>query len=231
MVWEIKQLYIITFILGIIAGLGYFLKSDLVIVIAILGCIIIATYIWHQDLKDEKRVSMRYSKAHLFTCLLIGSIIALIGAVPAFYLLSYSEGFIGGLSNTPIPIETTYTTIPTTPPTTQNVITTTIIPIQTSRISDVSCDILGKWRQTRYENTPVTGVYIQIKPGKQIEIYLNNQLRSWGLYDVIAPNQIRHTWSGGVDTGAGNTITISPDCQTLDVISFRGEHSTFVRES
>lgn len=199
--------------------------------IVIFGCIIISVYIWNNDLKSEKRVSEKYKRTHLFTNLLIVSIIALIGAVPAFYLLSYSAGFIGGLSNTPIPIESTYTTIPTTPPTTQNVITTTTIPTSTPRTSDVSCDILGKWKQTRYENTPVTGVYIQIKPGRQIEIYLNNQLRSWGLYDFIAPNQIRHTWSGGVDTGAGNTITISPDCQILDVISFRGEHSTFVRES
>ena len=231
MVWDIKQLYFTAFILGIIGGLGYFLKSDALMVIAILGCIIIAVYIWHQDLKDEKRVSKRFSETHLFTCLLIVSIIAAIGAFPAFYLLSLSAGFIGGLSNAPIPIETTYTTIPTIPPTIQNVITTTIIPTPTPRTSDVSCDILGKWRQTRYENTPVTGVYIQIKPGRQIEIYLNNQLRSWGPYDLIAPNQIRHTWSGGVDAGTGDIITISSDCQTLDVVSFRGEHSTFVRES
>lgn len=194
-------------------------------VIAILGCIIIATYIWHQDLKDEKRVSMRYSKAHLFTCLLIVSIIALIGAVPAFYLLSYSAGFIGGLSNAPIPKETTYTTIPTIPPTIQNVITTTIIPTPTSRTSDVSCEIIGKWIQTKAGNNPVTGVYVQIYPDKRWEIYLNERLFSKGTWYSISSNQFH---VDQVD-GATNTVTISSDCNTHEYVSGRGERSTFIR--
>ncbi len=114
----------------------------------------------------------------------------------------------------PTPI-TTITLAPTTLPTT----------IQTFQYSELSCNIAGKWIQQN-----VAGyVYLQLYSDKRIEIYLSNELRSWGTYDVIAPNQIRHTWSGGVDTGAGNTITVSSDCQSLDVVSFQGEHSTFTR--
>lgn len=114
----------------------------------------------------------------------------------------------------PTPI-TTITLAPTTFPTT----------IQTLQYSELSCNIAGKWIQQN-----VAGfVYLQIYSDKRIEIYLSNQLRSWGTYDVIAPNQIRFTWSGGVDAGTGATITASSDCQSLNVVSFRGEHAIFTR--
>ena len=123
-----------------------------------------------------------------------------------------------------IVIQTTPTTIIQTTPTTTP-ITSAITTVATSQQSGLSCSITGKWIQQ-----DVAGyVYLQIYSDKRIEIYLSNQLRSWGTYDIIAPNQIRFTWSGGVDTGTGGTITVSSDCQSLDVLSFRGERSTFRR--
>ena len=109
---------------------------------------------------------------------------------------------------------------------TQNAIQTTITPHELPKLS---CNIIGKWIQTEYQGSPHSGGYLQFYSDNRVEIYAEGQLKSWGPYEVIAPNKIRHTWAGGVDIGAGDTITISTDCQTLDIISFRGEHSTFVR--
>ncbi|MBP1927707.1 hypothetical protein J2741_000254 [Methanolinea mesophila] len=228
MILDFKQLYIAAFFLGILGGLGGYFESDILIVVAGLGCVVIAIYIWHQDLKCEKRVSDKYQRCHLFSCILTVLIVALIGALPVYYLL-YSVGlFVGGTLSAQIPsqaISPTISTFATTIPVTTAITST----YQSSQLSDLSCNSIGKWTQTQYENTPVSGVYIQIFPDNRIEIYQNNQLRSWGPYEIIAPNKIRHTWTGGVDAGAGNTITISPDCQTLEIVSFRGEHSTFTR--
>lgn len=158
--------------------------------------------------KDSKSPFNWFNAVILIASIIIFSIV---GNAVEIYFRSSNEGSNQILS--PMPTTTTPTHIPTTLPTT---------PGQ-------SCVIIGKWIQTKYENNPVTGVYIQIYSDNRIEIYLNNQLRSWGTYDIIALNQIRHTWTGGVDTGTGDTITMSPDCQTLDVVSFRDEHSTFIR--
>lgn len=116
----------------------------------------------------------------------------------------------------------------TSTPASQIAITTSQTTIPTTQTPELSCNILGKWPQARSENTPVTDVYIQIYSDYRIEIYQYNQLRSWGTWEVIAPDQFRNTWTGGKDAGT-NTFTISPDCRTLAVVSFRGEHSTFIK--
>lgn len=124
----------------------------------------------------------------------------------------------GNSVTTVIPIITSPTQTPTQTPTTLHT------------ISGQSCDINGKWIQTTAENTPVTGVYIQIYSDKRIEIYLNNQLRSWGNWEAVTPDQLRFIWTGGTDANPNaHTITVSPDCQSFNVLSFRGEHSTFRR--
>ncbi len=113
--------------------------------------------------------------------------------------------------------------IQTTP--TQTPITSSYTTVSTPQSSLLSCSISGKWIQQ-----DVAGyVYIQIYSDKRIEIYLNNQLRSWGTWEIITSNQFRNTWTGGADTGTGNTVTISSDCNTHECVSFRGEHSTFIR--
>lgn len=114
-------------------------------------------------------------------------------------------------------------------PVSQITITTSQTTIPATQTPELSCNIIGKWPQARSENTPVTDVYIQIYSDHRIEIYQYNQLRSWGTWEVIAPDQFRNTWTGGKDVGT-NTFTISPDCRTLAVISFRGEHSTFIKQ-
>lgn len=121
-------------------------------------------------------------------------------------------------------IQTTPTTIIQTTRTTMPITSAyTIFP--TSQQSGLSCSITGKWIQQ-----DVAGyVYIQIYSDKRIEIYLNNQLRSWGTWEVITSNQFRNTWTSGADAGTGNTVTISSDCNTHEYVSFAGEHSTFVR--
>lgn len=108
----------------------------------------------------------------------------------------------------------------------------TIIPSTNPQTNtSLKCDIVGKWTQILAEETPVTGVYIQIYSDNRIEIYLNNQLRSWGTWNMITPNHFSFTWTGGVDISTNtHTFTVSPDCRTLSVLSFRGEHSTFVRQ-
>ena len=93
--------------------------------------------------------------------------------------------------------------------------------------SQTTCDIVGRWTQTEADGKPVTNVYIQIYPDNRIEIYLNNQLHNWGTWEKLTPNTIRSTWTGTA-TGT-DTITISPDCRSLAVLSHRGEHATFVR--
>ena len=153
----------------------------------------------------------------LKTFLLIILILAIIAVIAFFISSAISSPKPDSLSEKNFPTHQT------------TVFTTTKTPLPTTSPPELSCNIAGKWIQTSYENTPVTGVFIQLYSDKRIEIYLNNQLRSWGGYEIIAPNKIRHTWSGGVDTGTGDIITISSDCQTLDVVSFRGEHSTFVK--
>jgi hypothetical protein len=65
MVLDFKQLYIASFILGIFGGLGGFFEFDILVVAAGLGCIVIATYLWHQDLKDQKRISDRDKRFRL----------------------------------------------------------------------------------------------------------------------------------------------------------------------
>jgi hypothetical protein len=108
----------------------------------------------------------------------------------------------------------------------------TIVPSTMSQTTmSQKCDIVGRWTQTLAENTPVTGVYIQIYSDNRIEIYLNNQLRSWGTWWEVSPNQYSFTWTGGVDVSPNtHTFSVSPDCRTFSVTSALGEHSTFVKQ-
>lgn len=117
----------------------------------------------------------------------------------------------------------------TTTPISQITIVTSQTTIPATQTPELSCNIIGKWTQTEYQGKPVTDAYIQIYSDNRIEIYLNDQLRSWGTWEAISPDQFRSTWTGGRDSGT-NKFTISPDCRTLEVLSASGEHSTFIKQ-
>lgn len=148
----------------------------------------------------------------VFFIALVGFLL-IVGLMLVMYIASMNGSGIQSSSTIPMSITTIISTTPT------------IQPTHTS-YSGQTCTIIGKWVQQ-----DVTGyVYLQIFSDNRIEIYLNNQLRSWGSWEAIAPDQYHFVWTAGEDANPNvHTMAITPGCQTLKVVSFRGEHSTFAR--
>jgi len=147
-----------------------------------------------------------------FFIALVGFLL-IVGLMLVMYIASMNGSGMQSSSTIPMSITTIISTTPT------------IQPTPTS-YSGQTCAITGKWVQQ-----DVTGyVYLQIFSDKRIEIYLNNQLRSSGSWEAIAPDQYHFVWTAGEDANPNiHTMALTPGCQTLEVVSFRGEHSTFAR--